>query len=142
MTSHRCMKRRGRMAAALMCWPVRRSGGAIRDAEKARLVAAALSRGRASRRGTAAWGASAGSLCWRRLARQGRLALPAEDDADVRAGAGHAVRGRSPALDANAAPADGCAAEVIVELGDLRLRIGRMCRQRGSRRWWRRYARD
>jgi transposase len=103
----------------VLCGPARRR--TYSDAEKAKLVAASLLPG-ASAAGVARRAGVHPQLLytWRRQARDGELALPAEDVAMF------AAVVATPAPDA---PVDvdmpTCeAGDIVIELGELRLRIG------------------
>lgn len=106
----------------VLCGPARRR--TYSDAEKAKLVAASLRPG-VSAAGVARRAGVHPQLLytWRRQARDGGLALPAED-VDV---AMFAAVVATPAPDAPVdveMPTCETAGDIVVELGDLRLRIG------------------
>lgn len=102
----------------VLCGPPRRR--TYSDAEKASLVAASLRPG-ASAAGVARRAGVHPQLLytWRRQARDGELALPADDVAMFAA----VVATPEPESPANA-DTDVDAGEIVIELGDLRLRIG------------------
>jgi transposase len=99
--------------------PKRRS---CEEAEKARLVAASLEPGAVTAEIARREGIHPQLLyAWRRLAREGGLALRAEDAPMFAAVLAAPEPG--PGTEAPAPEADD-AAEVVIELGDLRLRLG------------------
>lgn len=104
----------------VLCGPARRR--TYSDGEKAKLVAASLRPG-ASAAGVARRAGVHPQLLytWRRQARDGGLALPAEDVAMF------AAVVATPAPDAPVdvdMPTCETAGDIVIELGDLRLRIG------------------
>jgi transposase len=104
----------------VLCGPARRR--TYSDAEKAKLVAASLRPG-ASAAGVARRAGVHPQLLytWRRQARDGGLALPAEDVAMF------AAVVATPAPDAPVdvdMPTCETAGDIVIELGELRLRIG------------------
>jgi Transposase and inactivated derivatives len=90
------------------------------DAQKARLVAETLRPGVSAASVARRHGIHPQQLyTWRRQARQGQLALPAEDMAMFAAVMAEADAGCEALEQAEVA-----AGEIVIELGDMRLRVG------------------